>query len=56
MKANHILVDFENVLHLQLACISGDSGVFSKQPASFLDLPRNLQDTYAEETNESVNS
>ena len=48
MKANHILVDFENVPHLPLDRIGEDSVVFTKPHAFYLALSKTAKRISAE--------
>ncbi len=48
MKANHILVDFENVPHLPLDRIGEDSVVFTKPHAFYLALSKTAKGISAE--------
>ncbi len=56
MKANHILVDFENVLHLPPDRIGKDSSVFSNQCITAMALSDAGKVTYADGKKSSVES
>lgn len=56
MKANHILVDFENVPHLPLDRIDEDHVVFAKRPASSLVFSETGIVTNADEPKASGNT